>query len=300
MEDHGAVVKIVSWFLLIVSSGAVAACLLTSWHLLGRKILVLTLLLSTLLSSAIAGATVSLAATRGLGRPRIDEDTPRDQLAGLQTAIYLTEVFHVLTLGVGKLSFIALFYMVLSGSALRTLTRAIFGVGTFLVLWTFAMVVAVALQCRPPEVWNLMSGTCLDVTALWTYYGVTNIIIEALLFAVPSILIYQLRMRLRRRLVVIGCLSVRTLDILVSAVQLHYVHGFDPSPALPVALYPWMLCGQVLQTVTIVAACVPYLREFLESFPSGMLKPAGVERTTGLRYGSGSTRLLDSDSGPSP
>ena len=50
MEDHGAVVKIVSWFLLIVSSGAVAACLLTSWHLLGRKILVLTLLLSTLVS----------------------------------------------------------------------------------------------------------------------------------------------------------------------------------------------------------------------------------------------------------
>ncbi|PYI24194.1 hypothetical protein BO99DRAFT_418850 [Aspergillus violaceofuscus CBS 115571] len=277
MEDHGAVVKIVSWFLLIVSSGAVAACLLTSWHLLGRKILVLTLLLSTLLSSAIAGATVSLAATRGLGRPRIDEDTPEDQLAGLQTAIYLTEVFHVLTLGLGKLSFIALFYMVLSGSALTTLTRAIFAVGTFLVLWTFTMVVAVALPCRPPEVWGLIFGTCLDVTALWTYYGVTNIIIEALLFAVPSILIYRLRMRLRKRLVVIGCLSVRTLY--VSPLRLCTCSLADTSPpALPVALYPWMLCGQVLQTVTIVAACVPYLREFLESFPSGMLKPAGYNR----------------------
>ncbi|RAH50649.1 uncharacterized protein BO95DRAFT_459129 [Aspergillus brunneoviolaceus CBS 621.78] len=288
MEDHGAVVKIVSWFLLIVSSGAVAACLLTSWHLLGRKILVLTLLLSTLLSSAIAGATVSLAATRGLGRPGIDDDTPEDQLAGLQTTIYLTEIFHVLTLGLGKLSFVALFYMVLSGSALTTLTRAIVAVGTFLILWTFTMVLAVAFQCRPPE------------TALWTYSGVMNIIIETILFAVPSILIYRLRMRLHKRLVVIGCLSVRTLDILVSAVQLHYVHGFDPSPSLPVALYPWMLCGQVLQTVTIVAACVPYLREFLESFPSGMLKPAGVERTTGLRYGSGTTRLLESDSGAPP
>ncbi|RAK78866.1 uncharacterized protein BO72DRAFT_494705 [Aspergillus fijiensis CBS 313.89] len=279
MEDHGAVVKI--------------------------------------LSSAIAGATVSLAATRGLSRPGIDDDTLEDQLAGLQTAIYLTEIFHVLTLGLGKLSFVALFYMVLSGSAPTTFTRAIVAVGTFLILWTFTMVLAVAFQCRPPEVWNLMSGACLDATALWTYYGAVNIIIETILFAIPSILIYRLRMRLRKRLVVIGCLSVRTLyvsplllypcppaydrpDILVSAAQLHYVHGFDPSPSLPVALYPWMLCGQVLQTVTIVAACVPYLREFLESFPSGMLKPAGVERTTGLRYGSGTTRLLDSDSGAPP
>ncbi|RAL08249.1 uncharacterized protein BO97DRAFT_398567 [Aspergillus homomorphus CBS 101889] len=300
MEDHGAVIKIVSWFLLIVSSGAVVACLLTSWHLLGRKILVLTLLLSTLLSSAIAGATVSIAATRGLGRPLSEGSLTEDQLAGLQIAIYVTEISHVLTLGLGKLSFIALFYMVLSGSALTTLTRAIFAVGTFLILWTLTTVLAVAFQCHPPEVWNLMSGRCLDVTALWTYYGAMNIIIETLLFTVPSVLIYRLRMRLRKRLVVIGCLSVRTLDILVSAVQLQYVHGFDPSPSLPSALYPWMLCSQVLQTVAIVATCVPYLREFLESFPSGMLKPAGVERTTGLRYGSGSTRLLDSDSGASP
>jgi hypothetical protein len=48
MDDQTATLKILSLFLVIVSIGAVATCLLTSWNLLRRKILVLTLLLGTL------------------------------------------------------------------------------------------------------------------------------------------------------------------------------------------------------------------------------------------------------------
>lgn len=54
------------------------------------------------------------------------------------------------------------------------------------------------------------------------------------------------------------------------------------------------MCTQVLQTVTIISACVPYLREFLRSFPSGMLQPI-EKQNTGLRYAYGSTGHTGSD-----
>ncbi|KAB8229715.1 hypothetical protein BDV23DRAFT_171475 [Aspergillus alliaceus] len=290
MEDNSAAIKIVSWFLLIVSTGAVATCLITSWHLFKRRTLVVALLLSTLVSSMVAGATVSLAATRGLGRSSdIDSE---DQLLGLQQALYISEIFHILTLGLGKGALMVLFYMLLSGTGR---TGLILKIGGFLALWTVTMIIAVSLECHPAEVWNVASGTCIDVTALWIYFGATNIAIEALLLIIPSIVIYRLNMQLRKRMVVIGCFSIRTLDIIVAAVQLHYVQAFDARSSIPVDLWPWVMCSQVLQTVTIISSCVPYLREFLEAFPSGMFQPAGVG-PSGLRYGYRSTRIIGSDS----
>jgi hypothetical protein len=43
------------------------------------------------------------------------------------------------------------------------------------------------------------------------------------------------------------------------------------------------MCGQVLQTAALISACVPYLREFLEAFPSGMFQPDEIRRR-GLTY----------------
>ena len=43
------------------------------------------------------------------------------------------------------------------------------------------------------------------------------------------------------------------------------------------------MCSQVLQAVTIVSACVPYLRQFLESFPSGLFQSDEIRRR-GLNY----------------
>jgi hypothetical protein len=42
------------------------------------------------------------------------------------------------------------------------------------------------------------------------------------------------------------------------------------------------MCGQVLQTVALISACMPYLREFLEAFPSGLYQ--NESRRYGLNY----------------
>lgn len=79
--------------------------------------------------------------------------------------VYVTEVFHVLTIGLGKLPFMVLFYTIISGSNLTVITRTIAGFGFVLVLWTLTMIIATSLQCQPPTVWDL-TGQCLNVVSM--------------------------------------------------------------------------------------------------------------------------------------
>lgn len=92
------------------------------------------------------------------------------------------------------------------------------------------MIVTVSLECHPPEVWNLVEGSCNDLvslsawlglskhclltqrkTALWIYFGVSNIVIEILLITLPSLLVYSIHMSMHNRIVVIGCFAIRIL-----------------------------------------------------------------------------------------
>ena len=66
-------------------------------------------------------------------------------------------------------------------------------------------------------------------------------------------------------------------DIAAMATQLAYTGNFDsPNPTL--ALWPWALVGQLAQTISIITSSIPYLRPFLEAFPSGMFMSDEIRR----------------------
>ncbi|GFN10674.1 hypothetical protein AtubIFM55763_009605 [Aspergillus tubingensis] len=290
MTDHSAAVKVVTCFLLIVSFIAVVACLTTNWQVLRRKVSSVTLLLSTLIASIASGAAVSVAATHGLGQASPLSD---DQVVVMQKALYSMEVLYVLTLGLGKLSVMVLFYSLLSSTGQ---SKSVLAATGLLLIWVVVMAIVVCLQCHPPEVWNIVGGKCLDVSGIWIAFGVMNVLVEIMIIAVPSFIIFRLQLSLKRRLVVISCFGIRILDIAGSIVQLCYVRNFKlhaDSP-LPTNVWQWAICSQVLQTVAILSACVPYLREFLESFPSGMFKPTELKHPT-VQSAYNATKCSDSD-----
>ena len=58
-------------------------------------------------------------------------------------------------------------------------------------------------------------------------------------------------------------------DIIATAVQMVYLDGFSsPSPTRD--LWKWTLVTQIIECITILTSCVPYLRPLLESLPSGL------------------------------
>ncbi|KAJ5239322.1 hypothetical protein N7468_003941 [Penicillium chermesinum] len=287
MEDHTAAVKIVSWFLAIVSAGAFVTSLLASRHLLRRKWLSFTLLFSALASNIGACVAVSFAATYGLGKS--PKACSGGSLSAMQKAFYTVEILQALTLGLGKLSLVALFALLLSPNKLK---RIIISITTVLGLWTASMMVATAAQCSAPNVWDLAHGSCIDVAALWRYWGATNILIEALMLGTVVFVVSRLHMAFWTQAIVIACFSARVVDIGVTAVQLNYSQAFYARGCdLQLQLWPWAMCGQVLQTVTIISASIPHLRDFLESFPSGMLRLHEMDSKTKLTDSGARTTL---------
>lgn len=64
-------------------------------------------------------------------------------------------------------------------------------------------------------------------------------------------------------------------DIIATGVQLAYTHNFasrNPTQAL----WKWTLTTQIIECITIITSCVPYLRPLLESIPSGMYVAGGT------------------------
>lgn len=60
-------------------------------------------------------------------------------------------------------------------------------------------------------------------------------------------------------------------------VQLTYTRAFR-SAEFTAELWPWVLISQVVQCITIITSCIPYLRPLLESFPSGMFMSDELSR----------------------
>jgi hypothetical protein len=90
-------------------------------------------------------------------------------------------------------------------------------------------------------------------------------------------------------------------DIIATAIQTAYLYGFS-SPNPTQDLWKWTLVTQIIECVTILTSCVPYLRPLLESLPSGLygsdeLRRRGTPSELGYsRNKSGSYQLSSSHS----
>ena len=90
-------------------------------------------------------------------------------------------------------------------------------------------------------------------------------------------------------------------DIVATAVQMAYIGGFSSSNPTR-DLWKWTLMTQIIECITILTSCVPYLRPLLESIPSGLYGSDELRRrdnTSDVGYSrknGGSYQLSSADS----
>ncbi|KAI4614644.1 uncharacterized protein J4E87_009444 [Alternaria ethzedia] len=78
-----------------------------------------------------------------------------------------------------------------------------------------------------------------------------------------------LQMSTGKKVTILTFFGARSLDIAATAVQMAFLHGFaSPNPTKD--LWTWTLLTQIIECITILTSCVPYLRPLLEHVPSGL------------------------------
>lgn len=128
--------------------------------------------------------------------------TPRYQY------FYAAQILLWASLGAAKVSVILL---VITLGPQKSFLKCCHGLLALLVLWTVAVVFAQAFQCHLPRPWDIQSGVCDNLNALYLGLGVTNVVTDVALIILPVILVWGVQLPLKKRWEISGVFGVRIM-----------------------------------------------------------------------------------------
>ncbi|KAH7359538.1 hypothetical protein BKA66DRAFT_500717 [Pyrenochaeta sp. MPI-SDFR-AT-0127] len=265
-ENVGPFLNVVTWILLITSALAVLTRLITKRALRRRIDVDDAFVIAALVASIGSGIAVSIQTANGLGR---DIDLlAANQITTYQKGEYVNKLLYIATLAFAKLSIISLLMILTAANLHRNLGLGLTG---FIALWGIVSAFVTAFQCGTVEPWRFFkpNSNCLDLASFWRGMGVINILTDLALILFPVHVIVTLQMSLSKKITILTFFGARFLDIIATAVQMVYVSDFGSrNPTRD--LWKWTLVAQIIECITILTSCVPYLRPLLESLPSGL------------------------------
>ncbi|PVH98101.1 hypothetical protein DM02DRAFT_478682, partial [Periconia macrospinosa] len=284
-SDLGPFLNVITWILLITSTLAVLTRLITKKALKRRIDIDDAFVAAALLASIGSGIAVTVQTENGLGRSIDDLDHRR--IVNYEKAEYANKLLYVATLALAKLSIISLL-MILTASDLHR--NMGIGLTATIALWGIVSAFTAAFQCGVNQPWQYSQreGNCLSMIQLWRGVAIGNIITDFCLVLFPIHIIFTLQMSVKKKVTILCFFGSRSLDIVATAIQICYVPTFYSADRTR-ALWKWTLTTQVIECLTILTSCVPYLRPLLEDLPSG-LYGAGELRRRGTPSESGYAR----------
>ncbi|KAI1133730.1 hypothetical protein F5Y10DRAFT_260052 [Nemania abortiva] len=271
--DKSQLIQLLVWFLFIVSAFGICARVGTNYVSSGRTLRqddkIILVAQVVFLAQTVS---VSLCASLGLGKAI---DTLSDQrVSNILKTEYAITPLTILTLTLVKWSLASFLYQL---SLDRTRHRITAGNAIIVGLWMVTSMVASLSRCTAPAPWDFIHGQhCIDRGAWWTYVSVMNIATE-LCFIVQYFLVFRsIPLSRTRRAILIFIFSTR---ILVVAAIVAQVVAFRDTYLLPdVTFNAWLptTLNQVVGSLSITTACVPYLKSFLQSLEADVIRVNSV------------------------
>ncbi|KAH8696442.1 hypothetical protein BGW36DRAFT_381025 [Talaromyces proteolyticus] len=268
-DDHGPTIAVAAWFCVVIAVLSTLIRLIT--RLIIRRMLSIDdfFAIIAMIFHIVECITVSIGVQHGLGKKRDLLTTA--QLHSIDKSIYVSDLFYILTTSSAKLSVLELLRYLAIADSHRNIARwTSYAVG----IWTVAIIFPSLFRCSPPQVWNLQSDICINMEAYWIGVTPMDILIEAIMLSLPVIMMIGVHINRRKKLMVIGAFSFRIFTVIVTIVRLYYITSSHSNPDLTFAIVKSEIVTQCVLGVSIITACIPYLKPFLDTFSSGMLNAA--------------------------
>ncbi|KAF7954416.1 hypothetical protein EAE96_005538 [Botrytis aclada] len=222
------------------------------------------------------GQTIAVAIECSNGLGKLFDTLKQGQVETVLKAEYSASILYIASLFFAKMS-IVIFIYDFTPIAAERITTKIFG---FVIsLWAITSILAVAFQCRSSKVWDSIGGECFNQTAFWNYSAIVNIVTDASLILLITFIALHIQTSSSRKLTLISIFGTRICVIAAVCCQLFYSNKRIDDPTFD----PWRttICNQIVQCLSIITACVPYLKLFLDSLESGLLRSDDLRRRGG-------------------
>ncbi|KAI0538323.1 hypothetical protein GGR58DRAFT_468562 [Xylaria digitata] len=270
--DGSSQVQLITWLLFVVAVLGLCTRLGTKYGMTSKFSSDDWLMLAALAAYLAQCISISTAASNGLGKASIS--LTGQMIDGAIKAEYASVPFFILTSALVKLSiFIAINQ--LSPNALHRRLNLALGVVT--ALWYVPATLTSIFQCALPTPWDFINSTrCINRNAWWTFVTVFNVATDLGIVALHILILWHLHTLSSRKAVLVSVFSIRILVVAAAIVQLVTFYASFQSDDTTTALYLPVALKQAVLSLSITTACIPYLKPFMESLESGMVRVENV------------------------
>ncbi|KAL8730062.1 MAG: hypothetical protein Q9181_004793 [Wetmoreana brouardii] len=282
-ENHGPLVSVLTWFLVITSFLAVTARVATRYAVIRQLRADDATIMAAMLLSIGESITTSLQASNGLGK-HIGSISPH-KVAHFQKSLYAAGFLYIGTVSLVKLSICLLLNNLTPVQVHQTFIRVL---GAFTVLWMISSFFVIGFRCHLASAWQTLENRCIDITAFWAYYHIVNILTDLTLIGLPWVIVSNLQVEARRKAIIIGCFAARILVVAITILQIYYLlNQSTRSRDITFDLWRVVLLGEVVLALSLLTACIPYLKPLMQALEIGMIRAGGGAASDGHAFGYG-------------
>ncbi|MCJ1381296.1 hypothetical protein MMC17_004406 [Xylographa soralifera] len=180
------------------------------------------------------------------------------------------EITWVLCTASVKLSLLYLFLRIFPTRQVRIHAYILIGI---VIMFCFATILASLLQCRPIQAnWDSsIKAVCGNQAASWLGTGITNILTDVLVLALPIRSVWNLKLPRVTKIGLIGVFGVGFLVCIISILRIVSIFSIS-FVDLTYTKVPTDIYSILEPSLGIICACLPILRPFFDRIvPSSLL-----------------------------
>ncbi|PVH83110.1 hypothetical protein DL98DRAFT_413706 [Cadophora sp. DSE1049] len=241
------------------------------------------LILATMVFAALHTIMLSSMVANGLGTPQ--SKVSDNEIVNIEKFGYTSQLLYIPALALGKLSTVVYLRALSPVVRFAIVNQAI---EAFVAVWALASEFAIAFQCALPTPWAIITSKCFNTVAFWNVTGVLDILSDLAIIILPGYLVWRVQMPTSKKVLVIVVFGTRMFIIPLTIWRLEIINN-DARPSIPdqtLASYHTYLATTVQLNFAIVAACIPFLKPFMESMNSGSYIASAAPMDSS--YGAGS------------
>ncbi|WAO82846.1 Hypothetical protein NCS54_00001400 [Fusarium falciforme] len=145
--------------------------------------------------------------------------------------------------------------------------------------WGFTALVVTLFQCRLPTPWRYADDTdCIDRTAFWTYYSITNIASDIAIVVIMCESVLKIQTSWSKKALVMGVFGSRILVTPAIAVQIYFSNKAFGATDFTFSIWKAAIALQLVQCLSVLTVCIPSFKPFLDSVESGQIRMDDLRR----------------------
>lgn len=128
-----------------------------------------------------------------------------------------------------------------------------------------------------------------------------QLLVDFALVLLPWIVVRHVHISAHRKNVILFCFGTRLTVIVAVVAQLVYFNKAAKSDDMPFNSWSEVVCSQIVQSLSVITACVPQLKRFFDSIESGMIRNDDLRRrglASGEMYAASTSRQASLAAGP--